>query len=124
MLSGYKAANDAVYQGPALAGGQGFAPGITSGINTYSIVLNTGSPAYSYQVFLTNSAVTNKLVGSGTFSTNPVINAVGLGNGLGTAQDANFSLTDQAVPEPATLGLVALGGLGLLLISRKRKVRV
>ena len=29
-----------------------------------------------------------------------------------------------AVPEPATLGLFGLGGLGLLLASRKRKLRV
>ena len=102
VLSGYKAANDLVATGPGLAGSQAFAPGITSGINTYSIVLNTGSPAYSYQVFLTNSAVTNELVGSGTFSTNPAITAVGLENGVGIAQVTNFSLTSAPVPEPAT----------------------
>ena len=127
VLSGYKAANDAVFQGPGTAGGQGFAPGITSGVNTYSIVLNTGSAAYSYQVFLTNSANTNLKVGWGTFGTNtnpnnPVIKAVGLENGLGIAQVTDFSLTEQAVPEPATLGLVALGGLGLLFLKRRKAV--
>ena len=105
VLSGYKAANDAVYTGPKLVGGQAFVPGITSDVNTYSIVLNTGSPAYSYQVFLTNSAVTHKLVGHGTFSTNPVITAVGLENGLGIARVTKFSLTSAPVPKPATLGL-------------------
>ncbi len=39
-----------------------------------------------------------------------------------TADVSNVSLT--AVPEPATLGVFALGGMGLLLASRKRKARV
>ena len=102
VLSGYQAANDAVFAGPGLAGGQSFAPGITSGVNTYSIVLNTGSAAYSYQVFLTNSAVSNDLIGSGTFTSNPFINAVGLQNGLGIAQVSNFSLTSAPAPVPLT----------------------
>ncbi|MGC9261842.1 MAG: PEP-CTERM sorting domain-containing protein, partial [Phycisphaerae bacterium] len=38
----------------------------------------------------------------------------------GTVDVANVSLT--AVPEPATLGLVAAGGLGLLLLKRRKAV--
>ena len=102
VLSGYKAANDAVFAGPGTGGGQAFSPGITSGVNTYSIMLNTGSAAYSYQVYLTNSAVTNDLVGSGTLPANTFINAVGLQNGLGIAQVSNFSLTSAAAPVPLT----------------------
>ena len=36
---------------------------------------------------------------------------------------SNASLAETApVPEPATLGLVALGGLGLLLLKRRKAV--
>ncbi|MGC8624295.1 MAG: glycosyl hydrolase family 79 C-terminal domain-containing protein [Phycisphaerae bacterium] len=94
VLSGYQGANDLVATGPGLGGAQAFNPGVTSGVNTYSIVLNTSSPAYSYQTYLTNSAHTNLEVGSGTFGTNPAITAVGLQNGLGIARVSNFSLTD------------------------------
>ena len=125
VLSGYQGANNVVFTGPGTGGGQGFSTGTTSGVNDYSIVLNTGSSLWTYQVYLTNSANTNLLVGSSSsapFSSNPNITAVGFENGLGVAQVSNFSLTDVAVPEPATLGLLAVGGLGLLLLKRRKTV--
>ena len=117
--------NFASVQGPGMANQQNAYIQTTSGANTMSLVLNTGSPAWSYDWYVTNSLLNDQLVESGTFSTNPAITAVGFEmDGQGIDQVSNFSLTDVAVPEPATLGLFALGGLGLLLISRKRKARV
>ena len=110
------------FTGPGVVGGQNFSN--TSGVNTYSIVLNTGSSAWTYQVFQSNSSVTNKLVGSGAFTstTDPAIVAVGLQNSLAMGQVSNFELTSSPVPEPATLGLFAVGGIALLLLGRKRAV--
>lgn len=71
---------------------------------------------------ITNSAFTNFTLSftAPSASTqveflNNTSNSVG-----GTVDVANVSLT--AVPEPATLGLAALGGLGLLLLKRRRIV--
>ncbi|MGC9261767.1 MAG: PEP-CTERM sorting domain-containing protein, partial [Phycisphaerae bacterium] len=126
VLSGYQGANNAVFTGPGTTGGQGFGTGTTSGVNDYSIVLNTGSSLWSYQVYLTNSAYTNLLVGSSAsnpFSSNPTsITAVGFEDGMALAQVSDFSLTDVAVPEPATLGLIGFGALGLLLLKRRKSV--
>ena len=113
-------AGGTVFTGPGTAGNQGFANAV--GVNTYSIVLNTGSSAWAYNVYLTNSNVTNKLVGTGAVETTPGITAVGLENGLGVGEVSNFSLTDVAVPEPASLGLLTAGGLGLLLLKRRKAV--
>ncbi len=101
VLSRYNGVGGAVFSGPGTAGGQGFA--IVAGVNDYSIILNTGSSAWTYQVLLTNSSVTNKVVGAGTFTSNPAIVAVGLEDGLGLGKFSHFALTSSPVHGPKTV---------------------
>ena len=122
VMSRYNASGAAALSGPGFNGVTWLSD--TTGVNTWSIVLDTMSSAWTYKVYETNSAATDSLVASGAFSSNPAISAVGIQNGYGDAQVSDFSLTDQPVPEPATLGLFGLGGLALLLASRKRKAVV
>lgn len=86
--------------------------------NNIAITLNTGKSAWTYQVFDNSNAVSPVV----TFTTNPTITAIGLQNAGVIGTVGNFELTSSPVPEPTTLGLAAAGGLGLLLLKRRRAV--
>ncbi len=98
-----------------------YSPSFTSAdyntLEDVSLVLNTMAAQWTYAITVNGASA-----GSGTFSTNPTtIDGVGTNGGGSTftATVSNFSLTD--IPEPATLGLMALGGLGILASGRRRR---
>jgi hypothetical protein len=94
------------FTGLATAGGASYTTPTTG---TLSIVLNTEAPAWTVEWIVGTTSV-----GTATFGTNPTdIRWVGFGteNGEGTVD--NFLLTE-AIPEPATMSLLAIGGLALL----------
>ena len=90
-----------------------------SGTQDMQMVLNTGGAKWTVQFYDGGSPLGSQY----SYTTNPSIVALGFGTSNASGQVSYFSLTDVAVPEPATLGLVAVGGLGLLLIGRKHAAR-
>ncbi len=109
------------FTGPGENGGSPFSSSAAAvgSANDISIVLNTAAAAWTYQAF-DNGVAESPIV---AFTTNPTITAVGLQNAGVIGTVGNFELASSPVPEPATLGLLAVGGLGLLLVSRKRAAR-
>lgn len=113
-----------LFTGPAATVyGQNFSPpsgSSATGSQNISIVLNTGNSNWTYQVFDNGTSVSPV---EGFQNPNPAIVAVGLNNmGAASGQFSNFNLSVSPVPEPATLGLVGVGALGLLLLKRQRTV--
>lgn len=94
------------------------ASGATLATDVSATNLNAGSPTNTWMQL----SVTGLVPATATqaqvmmFFNNP-----GNAGGALFTDSANFSLS--AVPEPASLGLFALGGLGMLLIGRKRTAR-
>ncbi len=101
------------YAGPGSTNGNAY-PAQGAGVQDLQVVLNTEAAAWTVQ-FIDNGVTLGSVF---TYTTNPTITAVGFGTEGVNAQVSNFSLT--AVPEPASLGLFAVGGLGLLLLKRRK----
>jgi hypothetical protein len=122
--AGYVSPTAGFVGGPT-AGGTTASGVYTSDTIVNTMILNTMQSNWTVQFKwndLTNpgDSVTSAVTALGGTTSADQIGFVIVPPATGTA--TNFSLT--AVPEPATLGLFGLGGLGLLLASRKRKLRV
>jgi hypothetical protein len=115
-----------IYTGPGREiNGIGFSTGQSGALtnDSFSLVLNTtgantSNSPWTYQVYNNNTLVSGSTpidLPAGT-----VINEVGMQAASATGTVSSFELA--TVPEPATLGLVAVGGLGLLLLKRRKAV--
>lgn len=109
-----------VFGGPAEQNEAGSTIGVQGG--TYVITLNTKSTVWTYSV--TGPGIMGSIDGNYASTGNPTINFVGFGtytiDSFESGAIDDFELT--AIPEPSTYMLFGLGGLVLLIASR-RKVR-
>ncbi|MDA8375771.1 MAG: PEP-CTERM sorting domain-containing protein [Planctomycetia bacterium] len=106
--------------GPGTANGYTVSPAPTTMGDTSEVVLNTMQSQWVGTEYYNGVQVGAWGYASGANPTG--ITQVAIGVNGESATVTNFVLTDQSVPEPATLGLVAIGGLGLLLLKRRKAV--
>ncbi len=97
------------------------------GINTINVYGVHGATALTYGTYNLISDTAGGLTGTFVFGNGKDTADAVLGSNsyLLTLSNSNTAemLTVSAVPEPATLGLFAIGGMALVLIGRKRKGR-
>ena len=89
----------------------------TAGVpDTFTITLNSSTGAVAF------SDTLNLLSGTGTLTSTEMasISQVNIGNDYAVGNFQAFTLSTPSVPEPASLGLLAVGGLGLLLVGKRR----
>jgi hypothetical protein len=110
---GYDNGNQVIsYAGPGESGAVELNSDDGSGWENLQITLDTRNPQWVAKWYV-NGAEQRSL----TYTTNPTITYVGIGAHDTTGAISSFSLT----PEPATLSLLALGGLAMLGRRNKRK---
>ncbi len=105
--------------GPGTNNGYTVTPNPAALGDTSTVVLNTTQSQWVGTEYYNGVAVGNWGYAAGANPTGITQVAIGV-NGM-SAGVTNFSLTDQVVPEPATLGLFAVGAAGLLLLLKRRK---
>ncbi len=105
-----------------LGGGATWTTGLTA--NTfYQLTVSDSGGVYAYSLSTIGNSPT--VLGSSQSGDSTFTGGYGgVGQQASTVNDyfSNFTDTYTPVPEPASLGLVGVGALGLLLIGRKRKV--
>ena len=100
--------------------------GYITGFNTLTYSIDTGTGAITQLIF-DGTDLTSSFSGLAAFTPGVATLAGFYGNSpYSTSENGyvdNFSVsTTGAVPEPATLGLVAVGAMGLLLLKRRKTI--
>ena len=111
-----------LFAGPGTGGGPGNPAGTFSLGQTAEVVLNTTVADWTAEYYYNGISLgTYTYTGVGGSNPNPTgITTVGIGTNSEPGIVGDFMFQNSVVPEPATLGLMAAMGAGLLLLGRKR----
>ncbi len=108
------------FGGPGTNADIAFGASTDSGLQTFVITLNTTGTEWTSSAYVTGDP---SLTASYTYTSgNPTITTVGFGtdNTQGIVSAFSLDVASVAVPEPATLSMLAIVGLGLLLGKRRK----
>ncbi len=113
-----------LFEGPGTANkALGVSTSSYTGTTTVEMTYNLASGQVELLLGKGANATTLTTVGGFTYTTLPAVPGaifLAVRGGLSPATFSNLSLTQVATPEPASLGLFAIGGLGLLMAGRRK----